>query len=82
MAKHRSHSVDFKRQVAQEFLAGETEPLRPPRAFRRRPRRHGRDEAVGFDRLMHNQSSEADSESPRKPESETELVGAADSYYW
>lgn len=24
MAKHRSHSVDFKRQVAQEFLAGET----------------------------------------------------------
>lgn len=24
MAKHRSHSVAFKRQVAQEFLAGET----------------------------------------------------------
>jgi transposase-like protein len=24
MTKHRSHSVDFKRQVAQEFLAGET----------------------------------------------------------
>ena len=24
MAKHRSHSVEFKRQVAQEFLAGET----------------------------------------------------------
>jgi transposase len=24
MAKHRFHSVDFKRQVAQEFLAGET----------------------------------------------------------
>jgi transposase len=24
MAKHRSHSVDFKRQVAQEFIAGET----------------------------------------------------------
>lgn len=24
MARHRSHSVDFKRQVAQEFLAGET----------------------------------------------------------
>jgi transposase-like protein len=24
MAKHRSHSVDFKRQVAQEFLSGET----------------------------------------------------------
>ena len=24
MAKHRSHSVDFKRQVAQEYLAGET----------------------------------------------------------
>jgi transposase len=24
MAKHRSHSVDFKRQVAQEFLAGKT----------------------------------------------------------
>lgn len=23
MAKHRSHSVDFKRQVAQEYLAGE-----------------------------------------------------------
>src|SRR6478752_9101152 len=24
MAKHRSHSVEFKRQVAQEFLSGET----------------------------------------------------------
>jgi transposase len=24
MAKHRTHSVDFKRQVAQEYLAGET----------------------------------------------------------
>lgn len=24
MARHRSHSVDFKRQLAQEFLAGET----------------------------------------------------------
>ena len=24
MAKHRTHSIDFKRQVAQEFLAGET----------------------------------------------------------
>lgn len=24
MAKHRSHSVEFKRQVAQEFLADET----------------------------------------------------------
>jgi transposase len=24
MAKHRSYSVDFKRQVAQEFLAGES----------------------------------------------------------
>ena len=24
MAKHRSHSVEFNRQVAQEFLAGET----------------------------------------------------------
>ena len=24
MAKNRSHSVEFKRQVAQEFLAGET----------------------------------------------------------
>ena len=24
MAKHRSHSIKFKRQVAQEFLAGET----------------------------------------------------------
>jgi transposase len=24
MAKHRSHSVGFKRQVAQEFIAGET----------------------------------------------------------
>jgi hypothetical protein len=24
MLKHRSHSVEFKRQVAQEFLAGET----------------------------------------------------------
>ena len=24
MPKHRSHSVEFKRQVAQEFLAGDT----------------------------------------------------------
>jgi transposase-like protein len=24
MTKHRSHSIDFKRQVAQEFIAGET----------------------------------------------------------
>src|ERR1044072_3118699 len=24
MAKHRSHSLEFKRQVAQEFIAGET----------------------------------------------------------
>jgi transposase len=24
MARHRSHSVEFKRQVAQEYLAGET----------------------------------------------------------
>ena len=24
MVKHRSHSIEFKRQVAQEFLAGET----------------------------------------------------------
>ena len=24
MVKHRSHSVAFKRQVAQEFIAGET----------------------------------------------------------
>jgi transposase-like protein len=24
MARHRTHSIDFKRQVAQEFLAGET----------------------------------------------------------
>ena len=24
MAKHRTHSIEFKRQVAQEFLAGET----------------------------------------------------------
>lgn len=24
MAKHRSHSIEFKRQLAQEFLAGET----------------------------------------------------------
>jgi transposase len=24
MAKHRSHSVAFKRQVAEEFIAGET----------------------------------------------------------
>ena len=24
MSKHRSHSVAFKRQVAQEFIAGET----------------------------------------------------------
>ena len=24
MAKHRSHSIDFKRQVAQEFIAAET----------------------------------------------------------
>ena len=24
MAKHRSHSIEFKRQVVQEFIAGET----------------------------------------------------------
>jgi transposase len=24
MAKHRTHSIEFKREVAQEFLAGET----------------------------------------------------------
>ena len=24
MVKHRTHSIEFKRQVAQEFLAGET----------------------------------------------------------
>jgi hypothetical protein len=24
MAQHRSHSIEFKRQVAQEFIAGET----------------------------------------------------------
>jgi transposase len=24
MAKHRTHSIEFKRRVAQEFLAGET----------------------------------------------------------
>ena len=24
MAKHRSHSIEFKRQVAREFIAGET----------------------------------------------------------
>jgi transposase-like protein len=24
MAKHRTHSIEFKRQIAQEFLAGET----------------------------------------------------------
>jgi transposase len=24
MAKHRTHNIEFKRQVAQEFLAGET----------------------------------------------------------
>jgi transposase-like protein len=24
MAQHRSHSIDFKRQVAQEFISGET----------------------------------------------------------
>jgi transposase-like protein len=24
IAKHRTHSIEFKRQVAQEFLAGET----------------------------------------------------------
>jgi transposase len=24
MAKHRTHSLEFKRQVTQEFLAGET----------------------------------------------------------
>jgi transposase-like protein len=24
MARHRSHSIEFKRQIAQEFLSGET----------------------------------------------------------
>jgi hypothetical protein len=27
MAKHRTHSIEFKRQVAQEFLAGEPATL-------------------------------------------------------
>lgn len=26
MAKHRSHSIEFRRHVAQEFIAGETLP--------------------------------------------------------
>jgi hypothetical protein len=26
MAKHRSHNIEFKRQVAQKFIAGETTP--------------------------------------------------------
>ena len=29
MAKHRSHSIEFKRQVAHEFIAGETLPAYP-----------------------------------------------------
>ena len=41
MARHRSHSVEFKRQVAQEFLGGEwSGPLGPEmirRRFDRRP---------------------------------------------
>ena len=24
MARHRTHSIEFKRQIAQEFVAGET----------------------------------------------------------
>ena len=37
MAKHRSHSIEFKRQVAQEFIAGETlhalvSGMMPPKA--------------------------------------------------
>ena len=24
MAKHRTHSIEFKRQIAQDFIAGET----------------------------------------------------------
>ena len=33
MAKHRSHSMELKRQVAQDFIAGETLHARgqPPR---------------------------------------------------
>jgi hypothetical protein len=30
MARHRSHSIEFKRQIAQEFIAGEI--LCPPGA--------------------------------------------------
>ena len=29
MAKHRTHSIEFKRQVAQDFIAGETLLLSP-----------------------------------------------------
>jgi transposase-like protein len=29
MAKHRSHSIEFKRQVAQEFIVGERSTLSP-----------------------------------------------------
>jgi hypothetical protein len=27
MPRHRSHSIEFKRQVAQEFIGGEIVPL-------------------------------------------------------
>ena len=27
MAKHRTHSIEFKRQIAQDFIAGETLPV-------------------------------------------------------
>ena len=42
MAKHRTHNIEFKRQVAQDFIAGDTrlrsiDRLRRPRWRNRRP---------------------------------------------
>ena len=38
MAKHRSHSIEFKRQIAQEFIAGETQhALASPRVLHMAP---------------------------------------------
>ena len=44
MAKHRSHSIEFKRQVAQEFIAGETSTTAQETELARLT--HERDEAL------------------------------------
>jgi hypothetical protein len=69
MAKHRTHSIEFKRQVVQEFLGGESPtrlPDRAMRAFEREQaepcRRHDRGHPCGRTRCegAHSEMSQAD----------------------